>query len=143
MEANRYLDLGLDAALAACTCFRKSLLMLASNFLVGTRFSSSLFCFASIAKPPYFEFDVFASTLNEHRKSFYQFCDAIGFRSIYQTFLAIRTGVLATLEHIRLHLGNRVSHPTAAFAFQFDCQNISRFNDGPLLCGHIPSEVTL
>lgn len=48
MEANCYLGFGLEAARVACNCFRKSLLMLASNFLVGTRFNSCRFCFASI-----------------------------------------------------------------------------------------------
>lgn len=47
MEANCYFGFGLDVALAACICFRKSFLMLASNFLVGTLLSSSRFCFAS------------------------------------------------------------------------------------------------
>src|SRR5690349_12001025 len=47
MEAKHYLGLDLGADLTARTCFRKSLLMLASNFLVGTFFSSSRFCFAS------------------------------------------------------------------------------------------------
>jgi hypothetical protein len=47
MEANCYFGLGLDAERAACNCFRKSRLMLASNFLVGTRFNSSRFSFAS------------------------------------------------------------------------------------------------
>ena len=48
MEAKCYFDLGLAADLTACICFRKSFLMLASNFLVGTRFSSSRFSFASM-----------------------------------------------------------------------------------------------
>ena len=48
MEANSYLDLGLEAVRVACITFRKSRLMLASNFLVGTLFSSSRFSFASI-----------------------------------------------------------------------------------------------
>ena len=52
MEAKCYFGLGLEAALAACNCFRKSLLMLASNFLVGTFFSSSLCCRLSIDGNP-------------------------------------------------------------------------------------------
>lgn len=48
MEAKCYFGLGLEAVRAACICFRKSRLMLANNFLVGTRFKSSRFCFASI-----------------------------------------------------------------------------------------------
>jgi len=48
MEANSYFFLGLAAEAVACIVFRKSLLMLASSFLVGTRFSSSRFVFASI-----------------------------------------------------------------------------------------------
>lgn len=48
MEAKCYFGLGLDTALEACTAFRKSLFMLASNFLVGTLFNSSRFCFPSI-----------------------------------------------------------------------------------------------
>jgi hypothetical protein len=48
MEANSYFDLGLGIDLVACIAFRKSLLMLASSFLVGTLFSSVLFSFASI-----------------------------------------------------------------------------------------------
>ena len=47
VEANCYFDLGLADALAMCNCFRKSFLMLASNFLVGTLFNSSRFSFAS------------------------------------------------------------------------------------------------
>jgi hypothetical protein len=47
MEANCYGFLGLTAALAACNCFRKSLLMLANNFLVGTFFNASRFVFSS------------------------------------------------------------------------------------------------
>lgn len=39
--------LGLGGVLEACMTLRKSFLMLASNFLVGTRFSSSRFSFAS------------------------------------------------------------------------------------------------
>lgn len=48
MEANCYFGLDLAADLEACIVFRKSLLMLASNFRVGTLFSSSRFSFASI-----------------------------------------------------------------------------------------------
>lgn len=40
------LDLGADAV--AWRIFRKSFLMLASNFLVGTLFNSSRFCFSSM-----------------------------------------------------------------------------------------------
>jgi hypothetical protein len=47
MEATGYVFLGLDDDLVACIAFRKSLFMLASNFLVGTRFNSSRFSFAS------------------------------------------------------------------------------------------------
>ena len=47
VEANCYFGLGLDAVLAACNCFLKSRLMLASNLRVGTRFNSALFSFAS------------------------------------------------------------------------------------------------
>jgi hypothetical protein len=48
MEAKYYLGLGLEAERVGRTCFRKSRLMLASSFRVGTRFNSSRFCFASI-----------------------------------------------------------------------------------------------
>jgi hypothetical protein len=48
MEANSYLGLGLPAERVECIVFRKSRFMLASSFLVGTRFSSSRFVFASI-----------------------------------------------------------------------------------------------
>ena len=48
MEANYYLFLGLAAEAGARKVPRKSRLMLASNFLVGTFFSSSRFCFASM-----------------------------------------------------------------------------------------------
>jgi len=48
MEANSYFFFGLAAEVVACILLRKSRLMLASNFLVGTRFSSSRFVFASI-----------------------------------------------------------------------------------------------
>ena len=47
MEANGHPFLGLAEREADAIAFRKSLLMLASNFLVGTRFNSSRFCFAS------------------------------------------------------------------------------------------------
>jgi len=47
MEAIAYVFLGLEALRVACICFRKSFLMLASNFLVGTLFSSSRFSLAS------------------------------------------------------------------------------------------------
>ncbi len=48
MEATGHLFLGLAAEADARNEFRKSRLMLASNFLVGTRFNSSRFCFASM-----------------------------------------------------------------------------------------------
>jgi len=48
MEANRHPFLGLDEEREACIAFRKSLLMLASSFLVGIRFNSSRFCFSSM-----------------------------------------------------------------------------------------------
>jgi hypothetical protein len=47
MEANCHPFLGLPERDADATAFRKSLLMLASNFLVGTFFSASRFSFAS------------------------------------------------------------------------------------------------
>jgi len=47
MEAMAYGFLGLAAEREACIAFRKSRLMLASNFLVGTLFNSSRFSFAS------------------------------------------------------------------------------------------------
>jgi len=49
MEANPYRFLGLEADREACNCLRKSRLMLASSFLVGTRFSCCRFSFSSIA----------------------------------------------------------------------------------------------
>ena len=48
VEAKFYLGLGLEAERVACTCFRKSRFMLASNLRVGTRFNSSRFSLASI-----------------------------------------------------------------------------------------------
>jgi hypothetical protein len=48
MEAKCYFGLGLAAEREACITFRKSRLMLASSFLVGTLFSSSRFSLASI-----------------------------------------------------------------------------------------------
>jgi hypothetical protein len=48
MEANSYFFLGLAAEAVGLSDLRKSRLMLASSFLVGTRFSSSRFSFASI-----------------------------------------------------------------------------------------------
>jgi hypothetical protein len=47
MEAMAYRFLGLAADAEGCKAFRKSRLMLASNFLVGTSFNSSRFSFAS------------------------------------------------------------------------------------------------
>lgn len=47
MEASSYFFLGLAAEREACVAFRKSRLMLASNFLVGTRCNCSRFSFAS------------------------------------------------------------------------------------------------
>ena len=46
MEANCHPFLGLPERDADATAFRKSLLMLASNFLVGTFFSACRFSFA-------------------------------------------------------------------------------------------------
>jgi hypothetical protein len=48
MEANCHPFFGLAAEADACNVLRKSRLMLASNFLVGTRFNSCRFCFASM-----------------------------------------------------------------------------------------------
>jgi hypothetical protein len=48
MEAKSYLFLGLAAEADACKDRFKSRLMLASSFLVGTRFNSSRFSFSSI-----------------------------------------------------------------------------------------------
>jgi hypothetical protein len=48
MEANPYRFLGLAVDADAIKDLRKSRLMLASNFLVGTRFNSSRFSFVSI-----------------------------------------------------------------------------------------------
>lgn len=48
MEATGHPFFGLEAERQACIAFRKSLFMLASNFLVGTRFNSSRFAFSSI-----------------------------------------------------------------------------------------------
>ena len=47
MEANSYFFLGLAAEAETRNDRRKSIFMLASNFLVGTRFKSSRFVFAS------------------------------------------------------------------------------------------------
>jgi hypothetical protein len=48
MEATGYRFLGLEADAEALKDLRKSRLMLASNFLVGIRFNSSRFSFASM-----------------------------------------------------------------------------------------------
>jgi hypothetical protein len=48
MEAICHPFFALEALREACITFRKSLLMLASSFRVGTFFNSSRFCFASI-----------------------------------------------------------------------------------------------
>jgi hypothetical protein len=50
MLVKGYFFLGLAADAVGRIATRKSLLMLASNFLVGTRFSASRFCFASIGE---------------------------------------------------------------------------------------------
>jgi len=47
-----YFFFGLAAEAEARSDLRKSLLMLASNFLVGTFFNSSRFCFASNGELP-------------------------------------------------------------------------------------------
>ena len=47
MEASAYFLLGLAGLRAACMALRKSRLMLASNFLVGTFCNASRFFFAS------------------------------------------------------------------------------------------------
>jgi hypothetical protein len=47
VEAMAYRFLGLAADADGLSAFRKSRLMLASNFLVGTAFSASRFSFAS------------------------------------------------------------------------------------------------
>ena len=47
MEATTYCFLGLAADAVGRSAFRKSRLMLASNFLVGTAFNASRFSFAS------------------------------------------------------------------------------------------------
>jgi len=47
MEVNFYFFFGLREESVARICVRKSLLMLASNFRVGTLFNSSRFAFAS------------------------------------------------------------------------------------------------
>ena len=47
MEANDHPFFGLEVLLEACITFRKSRLMLANSFRVGTFFNSSRFCFAS------------------------------------------------------------------------------------------------
>jgi hypothetical protein len=48
MEATGYRFLGLAEEAVGLSAFRKSRLMLASSFLVGTRFNSSRFSLASI-----------------------------------------------------------------------------------------------
>jgi hypothetical protein len=48
MEANGYALLGLEVEREACKVFRRSRLILASNFLVGTALSASRFVLASI-----------------------------------------------------------------------------------------------
>jgi len=48
MEATGHPFLGLAEDREAAIAFRKSLLMLASSFLVGTFLNSSRFCFSSI-----------------------------------------------------------------------------------------------
>jgi hypothetical protein len=48
MEAKSYFFLGLAAEADACKDFRKSRLMLANSFRVGTRFSSARIFFASM-----------------------------------------------------------------------------------------------
>jgi hypothetical protein len=48
MEANCHVFFSLWSGREACIAFRKSRLMLASNFLVGTFLKTSRFSFASI-----------------------------------------------------------------------------------------------
>jgi hypothetical protein len=48
MASKSHPFLGLEADAVGRKAFRKSLLILASNFLVGTLFNASRFCFASI-----------------------------------------------------------------------------------------------
>ena len=51
MEANLQSFLVFAVERVACIAFRKSRLMLANSFLVGTRFNSSRFSFASNGEP--------------------------------------------------------------------------------------------
>src|SRR6266700_5715356 len=53
MEANCHHFFGLAAEREACIAFRKSRLMLANSFLVGTFFSASRFSFASTQHLPH------------------------------------------------------------------------------------------
>jgi|SRR5579863_2234538 len=145
MEANSYFGLGLAADLAACICFRKSRLMLASNFLVGTLFSSLRFSFwsktALLQLKTNFRFWLRFRTLKvfQHLQ---HVVDKLMIRTSQRSepyHSAIRALLIQVVEFC-----NRNGNSTLAFrTLQFKSCDVRYFDCHSLFSGHIASGVML
>ncbi len=148
MEANSYFFLGLAAEAAARSDLRKSRLMLASNFLVGTRFSSSRFVFASID----------GSLANLKSEINVQWCNQFSQpleviqKFIHKRLLRIafspnrepRVAAIWAFGHKLLKLFKRyVSSTFAPSALKLNSSNVTYLNNNPMFGGQFASLVTL
>jgi len=143
MEANSYRFLGLAAEREACNCLRKSRLMLASNFLVGTRFNSSRFCFASKSNPRQLKSQLYPRL--RLTKAFQALQEAIGLpvaiapNSGKPDLAAIR----AAKRGFIIFLDGNKEATLAAGTLEFKSYNVWYFDKRPLFGSHVASGVIL
>jgi hypothetical protein len=148
MEANCHPFFGLEADADPSNDLRKSRLMLANSFRVGTFFSSSRFCFSSTKHPLDFRFELKAKF---HRvlwmaaivlKAFQQFVNEKMVWAAYRSepFLAaVRTCGVETI----VFLDGNVNARRAARTFKLESLNVAHFNYDSLFGSHFASKVIL
>jgi hypothetical protein len=144
MEAICHPFFSLAGEREACIAFRKSLLMLANSLLVGTFFSSSRFCFASIQGPfADLEFygDVqrcneFSNPLEVVQKIVHQYVLRTPLRP-KPSITAVRAG---GSNHVKFPDWN-VEPPPTLQTLEFKTTHITNLNDDTLLGSQFSSLV--
>ncbi len=140
MKSRPHFFLGF-AERAECNCLRKSRLMLASNFLVGTRFSSFRFSFGSIVLQLKTNFQCWLLNL---AAKISQVLQQLMQQDVTGSTLRLEPSLSAIaayrLNHV-ISINWDINPRFTARTFELKSNNILNLDQRSLFCGHFASSV--